>query len=65
MADQVSAGRRQRKLASYHRRVADRRERGLCVKCGRAPAHPERMKKSWAAGNAASPTYSRDGAFIG
>ena len=29
MADRVSAKRRQRNLASYHRRVAERRERSL------------------------------------
>ena len=42
MADRDSASRRQRKLASYHRRVAERRERGLCVKCGKCPPAPER-----------------------
>ena len=42
MADQDSAARRQRKLASYHRRVAERRERGLCIKCGKRPPAPDR-----------------------
>lgn len=42
MADRDSARRRQRKLASYHRRVAERRERGLCVKCGKCPPAPQR-----------------------
>ncbi len=42
MADRVSAKRRQRNLASYHRRVADRRERGLCIKCGKRPPAPGR-----------------------
>ena len=42
MAAQDSAMRRQRKLASYHRRVGERRERGLCVKCGKCPPAPDR-----------------------
>ena len=41
MADRDSAGRRQRNLASYHRRVAERRERGLCIRCGKRPPAPE------------------------
>ncbi len=42
MADRDSAKRRQRIPASYHRRVAERRERGLCIKCGKCPPAPER-----------------------
>ena len=42
MSDRDSARRRQRNLARYHRRVTERRERGLCVKCGKRPPAPER-----------------------
>ena len=42
MADRDSAKRRQRNLASYHRRVADRLARGMCRKCGKCPPAPER-----------------------
>ncbi len=34
--------RRRRNLDRYHRRVAERRERGLCIKCGQRPPAPER-----------------------
>ena len=37
MADRDSVGRRQRKLASYQRRVAERVARGMCPKCGQRP----------------------------
>ena len=37
MAGQDSAKRRQRKLASYHRRVAERVASGMCPKCGKRP----------------------------
>lgn len=42
MTDRDSARRRQRKLASDHRRVAERRECRLCTKCGRRPSSPGR-----------------------
>ena len=42
MAGQDATARRQRKLASYRRRVAERRERGLCIKCGKRPPAPDR-----------------------
>ena len=42
MADRDSARRRQRKLASYHRRIAERVARGMCSKCGKHPPAPER-----------------------
>ena len=42
MAGQDSAKRRQRKLASYHRRVAERVARGMCPKCGQRPPAPDR-----------------------
>ena len=34
--------RRRRNLDRYHQRVAERRERGLCVKCGKRPLAHER-----------------------
>ena len=44
MAGQDSAKRRQRKLASYHRRVAERIAQGMCPKCGRRPPAPDRRQ---------------------
>ena len=44
MADQVSAKRRQHKLASYHRRVAERIAQGMCPKCGKRPPAPDRRQ---------------------
>ena len=44
MADRDSAGRRQRNLASYHRRVAERITQGMCPKCGQRPPTPDRRQ---------------------
>ena len=44
MADQDPAARRQRKLASYHRRVAERIAQGMCPKCGQRPPAPDRRQ---------------------
>ena len=44
MAGQDSAKRRQRKLASYHRRVAERIAQGMCPKCGQRPPAPDRRR---------------------
>ena len=42
MTEQDIALRRARDLEHYHRRTADRRAKGLCVKCGRRPPAPHR-----------------------
>ena len=44
MAGQDSARRRQRKLASYHRRVAERLASGMCPKCGKRPPAADRRE---------------------
>ena len=44
MADQVSAARQQRNLASYHRRVAERIAQGMSPKCGQRPPAPDRRQ---------------------
>ena len=38
------ATRRARDLERYHRRVAERRARGLCLKCGKRPPAPHRSQ---------------------
>ena len=41
MCDQdIEAARRARDLERYHRRTADRRAKGLCLKCGKRPPAP-------------------------
>ena len=42
MTEQDIATRRARDLERYHRRVAERRAKGLCVKCGKCPPAPHR-----------------------
>ena len=42
MTEQDIALRRARDLEHYHRRTADRRARGLCLKCGKRPPAPHR-----------------------
>ena len=40
MADQDLEIRRARDLERYHRRTAERRAQGLCLKCGKQPPTP-------------------------
>ena len=42
MCDQDIAASRARDLERYHRRTAERRAKGLCVKCGKRPPEPGR-----------------------
>ena len=42
MCDPDIQARRERDLERYHRRTADRRAKGLCVKCGKRPPEPGR-----------------------
>ena len=44
MTEQDIATRRARDLARYHRRVAERKARGLCLKCGKRPPAPHRSQ---------------------
>ena len=44
MIEQDIATRRARDLARYHRRVAERKARGLCLKCGKRPPAPHRSQ---------------------
>ena len=45
MCDQdIEAARRARDLERYHRRTADRRAKGLCLKCGKRPPAPHRSQ---------------------
>ena len=58
MCDTDTAARRKRDLERYHRRTAERRAKGLCLKCGKRPPAPERsqcgpcLEKDAAAGRA-------------
>ena len=45
MCDQdIEAARRARDLERYHRRTAERRAKGLCLKCGKRPPAPHRSQ---------------------
>ena len=44
MADQDLEIRRARDLERYHRRTAERRAQGLCLKCGKQPPAPGRSQ---------------------
>ena len=44
MCDQDIELRRKRDLERYHRRTAERREKGLCLKCGKRPPEPHRSQ---------------------
>ena len=44
MCDTDLAARRRRDLARYHRRAAERRAKGLCLKCGKRPPAPHRSQ---------------------
>ena len=44
MCEQDIAARRKRDLERYHRRTAERREKGLCLKCGKRPPAPGRSR---------------------
>ena len=44
MTEQDIATRRARDLERYHRRVAERRAKGLCLKCGKRPPAPHRSQ---------------------
>ena len=44
MCDQDIAARRARDLERYHRRTAERRAKGLCLKCGKRPPAPHRSQ---------------------
>ena len=44
MTEQDIATRRARDLARYHRRTAERRAAGLCLKCGKRPPAPHRSQ---------------------
>ena len=44
MSEQDVAMRRARDLERYHRRVAKRRAKGLCLKCGKRPPAPHRTQ---------------------
>ena len=58
MTEQDIEIRRARDLERYHRQTAERRARGLCVKCGKRPPEPGRsecepcLEKDRAAGRA-------------
>ncbi len=44
MCEQDIAARRARDLERYHRRTAERRAQGLCVRCGKRPPAPHRSQ---------------------
>ena len=44
MCDTDIAARRKRDLERYHRRTAERRAKGLCLKCGKRPPAPHRSQ---------------------
>ena len=44
MCEQDIAARRARDLERYHRRAAERKAQGLCVKCGKRPPAPHRSQ---------------------
>ena len=44
MCDTDIAARRRRDLERYHRRTAERRAKGLCLKCGKRPPAPHRSQ---------------------
>ena len=44
MCEQDIAARRARDLERYHRRTAERRAKGLCLKCGKRPPAPHRSQ---------------------
>ena len=44
MCEQGIELRRKRDLERYHRRTAERREKGLCLKCGKVPPAPGRSR---------------------
>ena len=44
MCDTDIAARRARDLERYHRRTAERRAKGLCLKCGKRPPAPHRTQ---------------------
>jgi len=44
MCDTDIAARRRRDLERYHRRTAERRAKGLCLKCGKRPPAPHRTQ---------------------
>ena len=44
MCDQDIEARRARDLERYHRRTAERRAHGLCLKCGKRPPAPHRSQ---------------------
>ncbi len=44
MCDHDLEARRALDLERYHRRIAERRARGLCLKCGKQPPAPERIR---------------------
>ena len=44
MCDQDIQTRRARDLERYHRRVAERKAAGLCLKCGKRPPAPHRTQ---------------------
>ena len=44
MCEQDIAARRARDLERYHRRTAERRAQGLCLKCGKRPPAPHRSQ---------------------
>ena len=44
MCEQDIAARRARDLERYHRRAAERRAQGLCLKCGKRPPAPHRSQ---------------------
>ena len=44
MCDTDFAARRKRDLERYHRRTAERRAKGLCLKCGKRPPEPHRSQ---------------------
>ena len=44
MCDQDIEARRARDLERYHRRTAERRAKGLCLKCGKRPPAPHRSQ---------------------
>ena len=44
MCEQDVAARHARDLERYHRRAADRKTQGLCLKCGKRPPAPHRSQ---------------------
>ena len=59
MVDPDILVRRARDLERYHRRIADRRAKGLCLKCGKQPPTPGRTRCEPCAAKKRAPDRAR------